>query len=72
MDYFCNFVLKFLKTMNTLLRKMYGGLKLFSIPIQTKRQRLLNDPEVIDLMRIARMSILEGETMEDLVKRLKQ
>ena len=58
--------------MNSIVKKLYGGLKLFTFPIQTKRQRLLSDPGVIELMHIARMSILDGETMENLIKRLKQ
>lgn len=53
-------------------QKWYGGITLFKVTIQTKRRKLLSDPDVIDLLRAYRISVLEGESLETFIKSMKK
>ena len=56
---------------NKLTKKMFGGITFLTISIETKRKRLLKDPDVVDMLRIFHIDGQQGGDFETLYNRLK-
>lgn len=54
------------------IKQWYGGITLFKVSIESKRKKLLNDPEMIELLRAAHISGAYGESFESFMKEMKR
>jgi hypothetical protein len=54
------------------IRKFYPPWLTFSRPIQTRRQRLLSDPMVIQLIREAMTAAVWGESPDTFIRSMKK
>ena len=54
----------------TLVKKIYNAIPFITVPIATRRQRLLKDPVVIELILGAFVAAQQGERPEVYIKSL--
>jgi len=53
------------------VKKWYEGLPIFRVSLQNKRQKLLSDPVVIELIKAAMIAAKFGESPETFIKSMK-
>jgi len=52
----------------TAVKKWFGGITLFKVSIESRRKKLLKDPDVLALLKSLRISTLMGEDFETWLK----
>ena len=53
------------------VKKFFDGIPLFRLDIDSRRRKLLNNPEVIELIKGMYVATLQGETPETYIKSMK-
>jgi hypothetical protein len=63
---------KLLRMATKLIKQWFGGITLLTVSIESRRKKLLQDHEVIELLRLAHISGGLGESFESFMKEVQR